>query len=212
VGHGFWTKTPSSPLAAQVPGAGWFLEASLPCYKGYNATNGLGFIGSDRGRQGYLCARFGAGTRWYGGRDEGQRVAVDVVDGRKSPEAAACARCERCGRLSFAKLIDQQGAGEAPRSPDGSGASLSACRSNLDIRPLRGPLPAIGCRPSLSRPTRLVASRSNRAYRIGARGRTQTAALCRCKGLPKTYGRPCFQRDGAAVPLCRNVHTRRISR
>jgi cold shock CspA family protein len=36
----------------------------------------------------HLCARFGAGARGDAGLMEGQRVAVDVIDGRKGPEAA----------------------------------------------------------------------------------------------------------------------------
>ena len=39
--------------------------------KWYNAMKGFGFIASDRGRQGYLCTRFGAGARGDRGLDRG---------------------------------------------------------------------------------------------------------------------------------------------
>ena len=57
--------------------------------KWYNATKGFGFIGSDRGGK-YIFVHASVLERaGIAGLTEGQRVAVDVIDGRKGPEAAS---------------------------------------------------------------------------------------------------------------------------
>jgi CspA family cold shock protein len=56
--------------------------------KWYNATKGFGFIGSDRGGKDIFVHASVLERAGIAGLTEGQRVAVDVVDGRKGPEAA----------------------------------------------------------------------------------------------------------------------------
>jgi CspA family cold shock protein len=56
--------------------------------KWYNATKGFGFIGSDRGGKDIFVHASVLERAGIAGLTEGQRVAVDVIDGRKGPEAA----------------------------------------------------------------------------------------------------------------------------
>ena len=57
--------------------------------KWYNAIKGFGFIASDRGGGKDIFVHASALDRaGITGLTEGQRVAVDVIDGRKGPEAA----------------------------------------------------------------------------------------------------------------------------
>ncbi len=56
--------------------------------KWYNAMKGFGFIGSDRGGKDIFVHASVLDRAGIAGLTEGQRVAVDVIDGRKGPEAA----------------------------------------------------------------------------------------------------------------------------
>ena len=56
--------------------------------KWYNGMKGFGFIASDRGGKD-IFVHASALNRAIADLAEGQRVAVDVIDGRKGPEAAS---------------------------------------------------------------------------------------------------------------------------
>jgi len=56
--------------------------------KWYNAVRGFGFIRSDRGGKDIFVHASALNRAGIADLAEGQRVAVDVVDGRKGPEAA----------------------------------------------------------------------------------------------------------------------------
>jgi cold shock protein len=56
--------------------------------KWYNAMKGFGFIASDRGGKDIFVHASALERAGITGLAEGQRVAVDVIDGRKGPEAA----------------------------------------------------------------------------------------------------------------------------
>jgi len=56
--------------------------------KWYNPEKGFGFIGSDRGGRDIFVHASALNRAGIADLAEGQRVAVDVVDGRKGPEAA----------------------------------------------------------------------------------------------------------------------------
>ena len=56
--------------------------------KWYNAMKGFGFIASDRGGKDIFVRASALERAGITGLTEGQRVAVDVIDGRKGPEAA----------------------------------------------------------------------------------------------------------------------------
>ncbi len=55
--------------------------------KWYNAMKGFGFIASDRGGKDIFVHASALERSGITGLTEGQRVAVDVIDGRKGPEA-----------------------------------------------------------------------------------------------------------------------------
>ena len=55
--------------------------------KWYNAMKGFGFIASDRGGKDIFVHASALERAGISGLTEGQRVAVDVIDGRKGPEA-----------------------------------------------------------------------------------------------------------------------------
>jgi cold shock protein len=57
--------------------------------KWYNAMKGFGFIGSDRGGRDIFVHASVLNRAGIAGLAEGQRLAVDVVDGSKGPEAAS---------------------------------------------------------------------------------------------------------------------------
>jgi CspA family cold shock protein len=57
--------------------------------KWYNAMKGFGFIGSDRGGKDIFVHPTVLNRAGLADLVEGRRVAVDVVDGRKGPEAAS---------------------------------------------------------------------------------------------------------------------------
>ena len=54
----------------------------------YNATKGFGFIAPDRGGKDIFVHASALERAGIAGLTEGQRVTVDVIDGRKGPEAA----------------------------------------------------------------------------------------------------------------------------
>lgn len=56
--------------------------------KWYNAMKGYGFIASDRGGKDIFVHASALERAGITGLTEGQRIAVDVIDGRKGPEAA----------------------------------------------------------------------------------------------------------------------------
>src|ERR1700720_2593255 len=56
--------------------------------KWYNAMKGFGFIASARGGQDIFVHASTLDRAGITGLTEGQRVAVEVIDGRKGPEAA----------------------------------------------------------------------------------------------------------------------------
>ena len=56
--------------------------------KWYNAMKGFGFIASDRGGKDIFVHASALDRAGITGLTEGQRVAVDVIEGRKGPEAA----------------------------------------------------------------------------------------------------------------------------
>jgi CspA family cold shock protein len=56
--------------------------------KWYNATKGFGFIAADRGGKDIFVHASALERAGIPGLTEGQRVSVDVIDGRKGPEAA----------------------------------------------------------------------------------------------------------------------------
>ena len=56
--------------------------------KWYNAMKGFGFIASDRGGKDIFVHASALERAGISGLTEGQQVAVDVIDGRKGPEAA----------------------------------------------------------------------------------------------------------------------------
>ncbi len=56
--------------------------------KWYNASKGFGFIASDRGGNDIFVHASALNRAGIADMAEGQRVAVDVIDGRKGPEAA----------------------------------------------------------------------------------------------------------------------------
>ena len=57
--------------------------------KWYNAVKGFGFIASDRGGKDIFVHASALNRAGIADLAEGQRVAVDVIDGRKGPEAAS---------------------------------------------------------------------------------------------------------------------------
>src|SRR3984893_546512 len=57
--------------------------------KWYNAMKGFGFIASDRGGKDIFVHAAALKRAGIADLAEGQRVAVDVIDGRKGPEAAS---------------------------------------------------------------------------------------------------------------------------
>ena len=74
-----WTS-PSSPAQAAVEEIG--------TVKWYNAEKGFGFIVRDSGGKDIFVHATALERAGITGLAEGQRVAVDVIDGRKGPEAA----------------------------------------------------------------------------------------------------------------------------
>jgi CspA family cold shock protein len=69
---------PADPAAVEESGT----------VKWYNAVKGFGFIPSDRGGKDIFVHASALNRAGIGDLAEGQRVAVDVIDGRKGPEVA----------------------------------------------------------------------------------------------------------------------------
>jgi CspA family cold shock protein len=57
--------------------------------KWYNAIKGFGFVASDRGGKDIFVHASTLKRAGIADLAEGQRVAVEVIDGRKGPEAAS---------------------------------------------------------------------------------------------------------------------------
>jgi CspA family cold shock protein len=76
---------PERPLYAPAGGAAVEESGTV---KWYNAMKGFGFIASDRGGKDIFVHASALERAGITGLTEGQRVAVDVIDGRKGPEAA----------------------------------------------------------------------------------------------------------------------------
>ena len=57
--------------------------------KWYNVMKGFGFVASDRGGKDIFVHASALDRGGIASLTEGQRVAVDVIEGRKGPEAAS---------------------------------------------------------------------------------------------------------------------------
>jgi CspA family cold shock protein len=79
---------PARPERSAYPSADRAIVEEFGTVKWYNATKGFGFIGSDRGGKDIFVHASALDRAGIMGLAEGQRVAVDVIDGRKGPEAA----------------------------------------------------------------------------------------------------------------------------
>jgi CspA family cold shock protein len=73
--------------SAYPPAAGAAVEES-GTVKWYNAIKGFGFIATDRGGKDIFVHASVLERVGIAGLTEGQRVSVDVIDGRKGPEAS----------------------------------------------------------------------------------------------------------------------------
>ena len=81
------TRRGGPERSAYPPAAGAAVEES-GTVKWYNATKGFGFIATDRGGKDIFVHASVLERAGIAGLTEGQRVSVDVIDGRKGPEAA----------------------------------------------------------------------------------------------------------------------------
>ena len=79
---------PARPERSAYPPADRTTVEEFGTVKWYNATKGFGFIASDRGGKDIFVHASALERAGITGLTEGQRVAVDVIDGRKGPEAA----------------------------------------------------------------------------------------------------------------------------
>jgi CspA family cold shock protein len=79
---------PARPDRSAYPSADRATVEEFGTVKWYNATKGFGFIASDRGGKDIFVHASALDRAGIMGLAEGQRVAVDVSDGRKGPEAA----------------------------------------------------------------------------------------------------------------------------
>jgi CspA family cold shock protein len=78
----------SRPERPIYPSANQAAVEEIGTVKWYNAVKGFGFIGSDRGGKDIFVHASVLNRAGIADLAEGQHVAVDVVDGRKGPEAA----------------------------------------------------------------------------------------------------------------------------
>jgi CspA family cold shock protein len=76
------------PERAMYPQADRAAVEESGTVKWYSAMKGFGFIASDRGGKDIFVHASALDRAGITGLTEGQRVAVDVIDGRKGPEAA----------------------------------------------------------------------------------------------------------------------------
>jgi CspA family cold shock protein len=76
------------PERPMYPSANQAAVEEIGTVKWYNAVRGFGFIRSDRGGTDIFVHASALNRAGIADLAEGQRVAVDVVDGRKGPEAA----------------------------------------------------------------------------------------------------------------------------
>jgi cold shock protein len=84
-------STPGSSVQRFEAPSGHPVQAAVDepgTVKWYNAMKGFGFIASDRGGKDIFVHASTLERAGIAGLTEGQRVAVDVIDGRKGPEAA----------------------------------------------------------------------------------------------------------------------------
>ena len=81
MGGGFRPSADRGPVGPTVQEAG--------TVKWYNATKGFGFIVRDGGGKDVFVHASALQRAGLGGLNEGQRVLVDIAEGRKGPEAAA---------------------------------------------------------------------------------------------------------------------------
>jgi CspA family cold shock protein len=79
---------PARPERTAYPPADRTTVEEFGTVKWYNAEKGFGFIGRDSGGKDIFVHASALNRAGIGGLAEGQRVAVDVVDGKKGPEAA----------------------------------------------------------------------------------------------------------------------------
>ena len=77
------------PDRPMYPSANQAAVEEVGTVKWYNAVKGFGFIGSDRGGKDIVVHASVLNRAGIADLAEGQRVAVNVVDGRKGPEAAS---------------------------------------------------------------------------------------------------------------------------
>jgi CspA family cold shock protein len=76
------------PERPMYPSADRVAVEEIGTVKWYNAVKGFGFIASDRGGKDIFVHASALERAGITGLTEGQRVAVDAIDGRKGPEAA----------------------------------------------------------------------------------------------------------------------------
>ena len=79
---------PARPERPAYPPADRATVEEFGTVKWYNATKGFGFIGPDQGGKDIFVHASALERAGIMGLAEGQRVAVDVIDGKKGPEAA----------------------------------------------------------------------------------------------------------------------------
>ncbi len=77
---------PERPI---YPSANQAVVEEIGTVKWYNAAKGFGFIGSDQGGKDIFVHATVLNRAGIADLAEGQRVAADVLDGRKGPEAAS---------------------------------------------------------------------------------------------------------------------------
>jgi CspA family cold shock protein len=77
------------PERPTYPAADRVTVEELGTVKWYNANKGFGFIAADRGGKDIFVHASALERGGITGLAEGQRVAVDVADGRKGPEAVS---------------------------------------------------------------------------------------------------------------------------